>query len=81
MAVYLAQQGAKCLIAMSRSSFEDEKSKKVAADIAATGAKIILITGDVTKMGDVDRLFNCSPVPVRGIVHGAMVLKVSKAPV
>ncbi|KAI3391175.1 hypothetical protein diail_7796 [Diaporthe ilicicola] len=75
MAVYLAQQGAKSLIASSRSSFEDEKSKKVAADIAAMGAKIIFVTGDVTNMRDVDRLFNCSPAPIRGIIHGAMVLK------
>jgi NAD(P)-dependent dehydrogenase (short-subunit alcohol dehydrogenase family) len=77
IAVYMARQGAKCLVTLSRSGYDDETSKKVAADIRALGTELILVTGDVTKQEDVNSVFRSVTKPIRGIIQGAMVLKVS----
>ncbi|KAF2679551.1 polyketide synthase [Lentithecium fluviatile CBS 122367] len=75
LAVYLAQQGAKNLLILSRSGYEDEKSQATIADIKSLGAGVDLVIGDVTNEEDVQRAFLSASRPVRGIIHGAMVLR------
>lgn len=36
-----------------------------------------MLTADVTSKGDVQRSFNLTTFPIRGIIQGAMVLRVS----
>lgn len=64
---------------LSRSGHADEASTKVAADIRGLGTELTLVTGDVTKVEDVDRAFQSVSKPIRGIIQGAMVLRVSEA--
>ncbi|RYP43908.1 hypothetical protein DL768_009576 [Monosporascus sp. mg162] len=75
MAVYLARQGAKSLVVLSRSGYQDETSEKVASDIRSLGAELCLIIGDVLKIEDIDRAFQSPSKPIRGIIQGAMVLR------
>ncbi|KAI0386905.1 putative polyketide synthase [Hypomontagnella monticulosa] len=75
MATNLAREGARSLIVLSRSGHQDETSRRVASDIRGLGAELALITGDVTKVEDVERAFQSTSKPIHGIIQGAMVLR------
>ena len=76
LAVYLAQHGAKELVILSRSGYEDEKSQAVLADLDALSTQVELVKGDVSSFDDVLALFQKPKNPIRGIIQGAMVLRV-----
>lgn len=76
LAVYLAKNGAKHLAVMSRSGYDDDKSKGVIKVIRTFGASIDLLVGDVSVLEDVRRCFGQTTVPIGGIIQGAMVLQV-----
>ena len=78
LALYMVRCGARYLVIMSRSGYTDDKSKKVVRDLEAMGCHVTLITGDVTKLHDVQGAFEKSARPVRGVIQGAMILHVSK---
>ncbi|KAJ6015189.1 PKS-like enzyme, partial [Penicillium herquei] len=75
LAVYLARNGAKELTIMSRSGYDDDKSRSVIRDISFLGARCELVQGDVSIKEDVRRAFRQSRKPIAGIIQGAMVLK------
>lgn len=77
MAVQMARHGAKHLIILSRSGCGDEKSQAALQQINANGCLVTDFKGDVAKEEDVQRCFDESPLPVGGIIQGAMVLRVS----
>lgn len=78
MAVELARGGAKFIAAVARSGYDDKASKTAIHKIRCLGAHIDLLTGDVTQIDDVRRVFTQTSVPVGGIIQGAMVLRVSQ---
>lgn len=61
---------------MSRSGYNDDKSRYVVKQVTALGAHIDLLTADVTDAGQVDAAFRHTKVPIAGIIQGAMVLRV-----
>ena len=77
MALNFARHGAKHLVVMGRSGFDDKASQAVVQSIQAEGCKIYFVIGDVTVQEDVRRAFKSTAVPVGGIVQGAMVVRVS----
>ena len=77
LAVFLARQGVKRLIVLSRSGYEDSRSKSVLTDLNSLGAQVDLVQGDVTLIEDVRRTFTQASLPVCGIIQGAMILRVS----
>lgn len=77
LAVYLARKGARHLIVVSRSGYQDEKSPAVLQDLEALGTRVDLVKGDVAVPEDVRYAFEQSVKPIAGIVQGAMVLRVS----
>jgi NADPH:quinone reductase-like Zn-dependent oxidoreductase len=77
LAIYLARSGAKHLVILSRSSYDDEKSRTVLKDLSSLGAQVCLTMGDVAKKEDVQRMFQDAPRPIGGIIQAAMVLRVS----
>jgi hypothetical protein len=77
LAIFLAQHGAKELSVMSRSGADDDESKAVIEAITALGASIAVVKGDVTVRDDVARAFRSVRNPIKGIIQGAMVLRVS----
>ena len=77
LAVYMARHGAKHIVAMSRSGYEDKTSQRVLNDLYNEGCQVDLAIGDVSNLGDVQRAFQEATVPVGGIIQGAMVLRVS----
>ena len=77
LAVYMARHGAKYIVAMSRSGYEDKASKRVLHDLYNEGCQVDLAIGDVSNLDDVRRAFQKATVPIGGIIQGAMVLRVS----
>lgn len=77
IALSFARHGARHVIVMGRSGFEDKASQTVIANVEAEGCKIHAIKGDVTKVEDVKAAFTCAEVPVGGVLQGAMVVRVS----
>ncbi|KAJ2989962.1 hypothetical protein NUW58_g3196 [Xylaria curta] len=75
LAIYLAKEGAKSLVILARSGYDDDTSRKIVANIRSLGTELTLIIGDVTNDEDVDRVFTNAPKPVAGIIQGAMVLR------
>ena len=78
LAVYMARNGAKHIVAMSRSGYEDKSSQRVLNDLYNEGCQVDLAIGDVSNLDDVRRAFKSAAVPVGGIIQGAMVLRVSR---
>ena len=77
LAISLAQRGAKHLIVMSRSGVSDQRSQTIVKDCASYACQIHEARGDVASIEDVKAAFASGPYPVRGVVQGAMVLRVS----
>ncbi|KAI9676001.1 MAG: Type I Iterative PKS [Caeruleum heppii] len=75
LAIQLARLGARHLVVLSRSGYDDKLSQGVLRDIEAEGAKIDLARGDVSVLEDVRRTFKQATVPIGGIIQGAMVLR------
>jgi hypothetical protein len=76
LAVYLARRGAKSLVVLSRSNYADDRSQAVLQDLGSLGVHVDAIVGDVTRESDVERALSASSKPIRGIIQGAMVLRV-----
>ncbi|KAI0017579.1 hypothetical protein F4780DRAFT_782210 [Xylariomycetidae sp. FL0641] len=75
LAVSFAKAGARHLAVISRSGYEDPKSKGVVKQIEDLGARIDLLIADVTRKDEIERAFNQTKLPVAGIVRDAMVLR------
>ena len=78
LAVYMARHGAKHIVAMSRSGYEDKISRRVLNDLQNEGCQVDLAKGDVADLGDVRSAFEKATVPIGGIIQGAMVLRVGR---
>lgn len=77
LAIYLARMGVKHLVILCRSGYGDEKSQAILANVYAAGCQVDLFSGDVAVFEDVQRAFKNATVPIRGLIQGAMVLRVS----
>ncbi|KAI9719958.1 MAG: Type I Iterative PKS [Chrysothrix sp. TS-e1954] len=75
IALFFARHGAKHLIVMGRSGFDDRASQTVTRNIEAENCKIHLVQGDVIIKKDVERAFAISGVPIGGILQGAMAVR------
>ena len=79
LAVYLARHGARHIVVMSRSGYQDESSQRILRDLSNESCQVDLATGDVSNADDVKRAFQDATAPIGGIIQGAMVLRVSKS--
>ncbi|RCI09139.1 hypothetical protein L249_1549 [Ophiocordyceps polyrhachis-furcata BCC 54312] len=75
LAVEMARLGARNVVVMGRSGFDDAQSQIVLKDLSAEGCHADLVRGDVSCLEDVRRAFNKATKPVGGIVQGAVVLR------
>lgn len=80
MARWLAGKGAKHIVLLSRSGVLNGKAKEEIEALNAAGTQVVVRCCDVADRADVDKLVATGLEglpPVRGIIHGAMVLHVS----
>lgn len=80
MARWMVGKGAANIVLISRSGSATGKVKDLIDEMALLGANILVRRCDVANPDSVDNLIHNELVglpPVRGVVHGAMVLRVS----
>ncbi|KAI1773059.1 putative polyketide synthase [Hypoxylon cercidicola] len=75
LAIYLARNGARNIVVMSRSGYQDPASRATIFNLDAMGCHVDLVIGDVTNIDDVRRAFKSAPKPIVGVIQGAMVLR------
>ena len=79
MAKWMASRGARNIVLVSRTATINEKVKKLMEDVSLSGTKIVVKACDVSSSESVKKLVKedlQDMPPVRGVIHGAMVLKV-----
>lgn len=76
---WMMGKGAKHFSFMARSGTDSKQAAILVDDMRKAGASVQVIRGDATIRADVDRALRSisSEYPVRGVVHAAMVLRVS----
>jgi NAD(P)-dependent dehydrogenase (short-subunit alcohol dehydrogenase family) len=77
LAIQLARNGAKHIVILARSGYDDKMSQAAIHNINAEGCQVDLMKGDVSVLEDVRRVFREATVPIGGVIQGAMVLRVS----
>ncbi|KAI1825627.1 ketoacyl-synt-domain-containing protein [Xylaria intraflava] len=78
MARWMVSRGARHLALVSRTGRATKKVKELIEEAAEVGAKIIVRQCNVSRSTDVEELVNFGlqdMPPVRGLIHGAMVLR------
>ncbi|SMY26615.1 unnamed protein product [Zymoseptoria tritici ST99CH_1A5] len=75
IAVQLALWGARTLVVLGRSGYDDDKSQAVLRELELLNTRVVLVQGDVARYTDVGRCLKAAGSPIRGIVHAAMVLR------
>lgn len=80
MARWMVGKGARNIVLVSRSGSAIGKIKELIDELSATGANIVVRRCNVADRASVEELFatGLEGMPaVKGVVHGAMVLRVS----
>lgn len=80
MAKWMVSKGAKHLVLVSRNGSVTGEVKKMVDDLGTVGANIVIRRCDVSNSEAVNNLVTngLTDMPeVRGVIHGAMVLRVS----
>lgn len=80
MAKWMSTKGARNIVLVSRSGFVNDKLEALIRELASEGTQVLVKACDVSSRADVEGLLNGELThlpPVRGVVHGAMVLRVS----
>jgi NAD(P)-dependent dehydrogenase (short-subunit alcohol dehydrogenase family) len=81
IATWMVKNGAKNIVLLSRSGVLRGKPKEQTDALNEAGANVVVRRCDVTNRADVKELVSeglSGMPPVRGIIHGAMVLHVSQ---
>ena len=76
LAIHMARHGARNLISLSRSGCTDERSQAIIMNCNALGCDVQEAQADVSNAEEVGRIFKSAKMPIRGIIQGAMVLRV-----
>ena len=79
-ATWLAKNGAKHLILLSRSGPASDAAKEVVAQLKADGVDVYAPPCDISKedrLKDVIKHAEANMPPIKGVIHGAMVIDVS----
>jgi NADPH:quinone reductase-like Zn-dependent oxidoreductase len=77
VAQWMARHGARHVALMSRSGPRDDAAHSGIAALQAQGVRVWDVRGDVTRLDDVKRIvwqISQSGPPLKGVIHGAMVL-------
>lgn len=78
--VWLAERGAGCIIFMSRSDSPMLRSQSLLHELKALGCDTQISTGSVADASVVDMMVANAAKPIAGVLHLALVLKVSCLP-
>ena len=78
---WLVYHGARNIILASRSGSSNQKVQNLVAELGHAGAKVVVYKCDVAEKNQLKSLVEESAAqrmpPIRGVIHGVMVLRVS----
>lgn len=77
LAVWLAENGAKSLVILSRGGGVDNN---VLQELESMGCTVAVVKGSVIKLEDVKEAVTQAPSPIKGVFNLAMVQKVGNCP-
>ena len=77
---WLVEHGARTLVIISRSASQTDESKKFVVEMASLGCSIVPVNGKADSQEDLERAIAKVGRPIKGVVHMAMVLRVSSVP-
>ena len=80
IALWMVEHGARFLMFLSRSVGQSDHDKAFFEELKSMGCTTMTVQGRVEKMEDVEKAISLTPKPIKGVIHLAMVLRVS-APV
>lgn len=78
IATWMVEHGARHLTFLSRTSGVSDTSKALFSELKSMGCSITAIAGRVDQREDVEAAVEQSKHPVKGVLHLAMVLRVSR---
>lgn len=78
VANWLVESGARHLVFLSRSGVRSPGDQAFFQELRSQGCQPLAIAGSVTSMDDVRRAVTASSLPITGLIHLGMVLKVSE---
>ena len=79
----MVRQGARNIIFLSRSGDKKPEARKTIEELVQKGAKVTAYSCDVGNAAEVEEIIRKSAEeypPIRGVIQGAMVLKVCPCP-
>lgn len=76
-AVWLAESGAKTLIFLSRNAGVGAASEQLRIELESLDCEAVFVKGSVTNIEHVKNAIQASPVPIKGVLHLAMIRRVS----
>lgn len=75
----MLSRGAKNFIFLGRSGVSTEDQRLFLNDLTDLGAHCDVVSGDVSRIQDVQKAVDKRKYPVRGVIQGALALKVRKS--
>ncbi|KAL6704644.1 hypothetical protein ACN47E_008041 [Coniothyrium glycines] len=75
IATWMVECGARHLTILSRSAGRSATSDALCQELEAMGCAVVTISGKADSPADVQRAIDQSPMPIRGVLHLAMVLR------
>ncbi len=72
-ATWMAERGARSIVFLSRSAGKSGDDQDFLRELESIGCQGIAVAGRVDDMVDVQRAIAAAPVPIRGVIHLAMV--------
>lgn len=80
VAQWMVENGAKNLVFLSRTAGASDNDLKFVHELGLQGCDSLTIQGDVANLTDVKQAVAASCKPVKGVIHMAMLMKVSSCP-
>ena len=77
ISTWLVERGARSLIFLSRSAGKTAEDQDFFRELSSLGCSVCAVPGRAESMDDVKRAILQVPYPIRGVIHLAMVLRVS----
>lgn len=79
---WLPSQGAKKIVLASRSGISQASTRELVDELKEHGVEIVVYTCDIGEASEVEKMIHyvqATMPPIRGVIHGAMVIQVSHA--
>lgn len=79
---WMSRRGAKNIIIMSRRGLQSQRVRDLESEMQLKGTRLVVFKGDVADASSLENVIEESAKilpPIKGVIHSAMVLKVSES--